>query len=94
MKKKLLISGIAEAVAALRAANVETFESCDGSTGHSYPEPTVRFHGDRSEGYRALAVAIQSGLRVTALRRTWPILDCELTGPCWEMTFVLTTGQD
>lgn len=79
--------GIRNAVLALRAANIETFESCDGSEGHSYPEPTVRFHGDRTEGFRALAAALQAGLRVAELRRTWPVHDGEPTGPYWELTF-------
>jgi hypothetical protein len=55
----------------------------------------VRFHGERSEGFRALAAALQVGLKVSALRRVWPILDGEPTGPWWELTFVLpgpTTG--
>jgi hypothetical protein len=69
--------GISEAVTILRAAGVETFESCQGGQGHAYPEPTVRFHGERPEGFRALGVALQNGLRVAALRRVWPILDNE-----------------
>jgi hypothetical protein len=52
--------GIAAAVVALSAAGVETFESCEGGSGHAYPEPTVRFHGDRAEGLRALAVAMRA----------------------------------
>lgn len=79
-------------VLALRACGVETFESCQGGDGHAYTEPTVRFHGDRSEGFRALAVAIRAGLPVFSLRRIWPILDGEPTGPWWEMTFVLAEG--
>jgi hypothetical protein len=84
--------GIAGAVRVLIDANIETFESCEGGPGHAYPEPTVRFHGDQAEGFRALAAAIRGGLRVTALRRTWPVLDREPTGPWWELTF--TTGQE
>ncbi len=76
-------------VASLRAEGVETFESCQGGAGHAYPEPTVRFFGDRVEGYRALAVAMRLNLTVTALRRTWPIVEGEPTGPWWEMTFSL-----
>lgn len=68
-----LDKGIADAVVALRAAGIETFESCEGGDGHSYSEPTIRFHGSRAEGFRALAAALQRGLRVVALRRTWPI---------------------
>jgi hypothetical protein len=79
--------GIKHAVEMLRAGGIETFESCQGGEGHCYPEPTVRFHGDRSEGMRALAVALRASLRVSALRRTWPIIDGEPTGPHWEMTF-------
>jgi hypothetical protein len=79
--------GIAPYVTVLRAAGIETFESCQGGEEHSYPEPTIRFHGDRSEGFRALAVALQHDLPVGDLRRTWPILDEEPTGPHWEMTF-------
>lgn len=80
-------AGIKPLVDALLAEGVETFESCQGGPGHAYPEPTIRFHGDRSEGLRALALAQQKGLPVTALRRTWPVIDGEPTGPWWEMTF-------
>jgi hypothetical protein len=90
--------GIKDAVETLCAANVETFESCEGGPGHAYPEPTVRFHGNKAEGLRALAVALNAQLPVMALRRVWPILDREPTGPYWELTFrgdaVLTaTGE-
>ncbi len=81
-----LDAGIAEAVTVLRAAGVETFESCEGGLGHAYPEPTVRFFGDQAEGFRALAAAMGGGLRISALRRTWPVLDSEPTGPWWELT--------
>lgn len=84
-----LDAGIATAVAALRSASVETFESCEGGLGHAYPEPTVRFHGNRSEGFRALAAALQAGLPVAGLRRVWPVNEGEPTGPWWELTFQL-----
>lgn len=80
---------IAPVVIALRLAGVETFESCEGGVGHAYPEPTVRFHGNQPEGFRALAAAMEAGLKVAALRRVWPILDKEPTGPWWEMTFTM-----
>lgn len=86
--------GIAYAVEVLRAADVETFESCEGGPGHAYAEPTVRFHGDRSEGYRALAVVVRAGLPVSELRRTWPISDGEPTGPWWEVTFLPAPPTD
>lgn len=89
-----LDAGIAKAVRILRAAGVETFESCEGGPGHSYPEPTIRFHGDAPEGFRALAAAMKEGFPVAELRRVWPIQDEEPTGPWWEITFVTapTTG--
>ena len=83
-----LDSGISKEVFALRESGVETFESCEGGKGHAFLEPTVRFHGNRAEGLRAFAVVLQSGLRPSELRRVWTVLDGELTGPCWELTFV------
>lgn len=82
--------GIEPAVLALRAQGVETFESCEGGEGHCYPEPTVRFHGEFSEGFRAFSIALQAGLTVTGLRRVWPVQDREPTGPWWELTFAPT----
>lgn len=85
---KHLDEGIATQVLALREHGVETIESCEGGPGHAFPDPTVRFAGGTAEGYRALSVALQCGLRVAELRRVWSILDNELTGPYWELTFV------
>lgn len=79
--------GIAREVRVLWENGVETFESCQGGRGHPFTEPTVRFHGDQSEGLRALAVAIQNGLGVTTLRRYYNIICGEAIGPYWEMTF-------
>jgi hypothetical protein len=80
--------GIRDAVGQLRAAGVETFESCEGGEGHAYPEPTVRFHGDRSEGFRALAAVMgKYDLQVVALRRVWQVSDGEPAGPYWEIAF-------
>lgn len=86
-----LDAGICNIVEALQGAGVETFESCEGGPGHAYPEPTVRFHGDQAEGFNALAAAMRSGLRVAELRRVWPLLDGEPTGPWWELTFHATS---
>lgn len=85
-----LDAGIRAAVVALRRGGVETFESCQGGGGHTFPEPTIRFFGGQPEGYRALAVAMKAGLPVAELRRVWPVLDGEPTGPWWELTFVPT----
>src|SRR5208337_2020781 len=68
---------------------IETFESCDGGPRHAYPEPTVCFHGQQSEGFKALAIALQHGVRVSELRRYYSIQDGEPVGPKWAMTFVL-----
>ena len=82
-----LDAGIARAVQVLALGGIETFESCQGGAGHAYPEPTVRFHGDHSEGWRALAVALQAGLPVRGLRRIWDVIDAQPTGPHWELVF-------
>ncbi len=85
--------GIADAVRILHSAGVETFESCQGGDGHAYPEPTVRFHGDQSEGFRALGIAMQAGLAVAYLRRMWSINDNEPTGPYWEIVLAPATTR-
>ena len=82
--------GIAKPVKILNQFGIETFESCEGGEGHCYPEPTVRLHGDKFEGFKAFAIAKQHGLPVACLRRIWTMRDDEPTGPWWEMTFVPT----
>lgn len=82
-----LDAGIAPYVDILDAAGIETFESCEGGAGHSFAEPAVRFHGERSEGFRALAIALSFGLPVGSLRRYWYVYDGEPCGPKWELTF-------
>src|SRR5436309_827030 len=77
---------ISYAVKILHDAGIETYESCDGSEGHAFPEPTIRFYGDSAEGYRAVGIALQLGLPVFTLRRFWCVISGELTGPRWEMT--------
>jgi hypothetical protein len=83
---------IAPYVKALRERGIETFESCQGGAGHSFPEPTIRFHGERDEGFRALALALQLALPVSDLRRVWSIEDGEPVGPDWELTFYPVTS--
>lgn len=82
-----LDAGIRDIVLTLLANGVETFESCEGGSGHSFPEPTVRFEGSSSEGLRALAIALENRLPVSELRRTWGIIDGVIHGPWWVMTF-------
>lgn len=79
--------GIAPFVDALDAAGIETFESCQGGGGHAFPEPTIRFYGNKGEGFRALALAITFDLPVSELRRYWQIVNGEPEGPHWELTF-------
>jgi hypothetical protein len=83
--------GIRDAVLLLRSEGVETFESCEGGDGHAFPEPTIRFHGDAWAGYRAFAVAMQHQLPVAHLRRVYDVVEAQLEGPWWEITF-RTTG--
>ena len=85
--------GIKREVKILRANGIETFESCQGGHGHAYPEPTIRFHGHNPQGFRALAIALEYDLRPACLRRIWPIIEGEPTGPYWEMTFVRKPGN-
>ncbi len=82
-----LDAGIRTMVQILREYGIETFESCQGGEGHTFPEPTVRFYGSRGEGFRAFAAARERGLSVYAIKRVWDIEDEEPTGPCWELTF-------
>lgn len=80
--------GIRKAVMQLQACGIETFESCEGGEGHSFPEPTVRFHGTPEAGWRAMGICLAYGLPILSLRRVWHMLDHnEPTGPYWEITF-------
>ena len=82
-----LDEGIREAVMLLRKHGIETFASCEGGAGHPYLETTIRFHGERSEGLRALGIAMQHNLPVRTLSRVWRLLDGEPSRPIWELTF-------
>lgn len=79
--------GIAHFVALLRSQGIETNESCQGGPGHTYPEPTIAFHGDTGEGPRAFAAAVTFGLPAFELRRIWTVVDNMLIGPQWQLTF-------
>jgi hypothetical protein len=83
-----LDAGIRRAVQVLIDAGIETFESCEGGPGHSYPEPAVRFHGGPGDGWAALGACLELNLRPTDLRRIWYVLDyTDVTGPYWEIVF-------
>lgn len=90
MKKKViknLDKGITKYVEILRAEGIETYESCEGGRGHSYPEPTICFHGQIQEGFRALAIALENGLPVSEIRQFWSIEDKQPVGPDWAIIF-------
>jgi hypothetical protein len=90
---KHLDKGIERAVLLLNEHGIHTVESCEGGPGHAFPEPTVVFTGGKAEGYRALSVAFNYGLAVMQLRRVWPVIDYEPTGPYWELTFFDETAR-
>lgn len=80
--------GIRPYVIALRDGGVETFESCEGGEGHPFPQPTIRFFGPLSAGFRAYGVAVERRLPVASLALEYPVDDHGmLTGPWWRMTF-------
>ncbi len=84
--------GIRETVRILRQQGVETTESCDGTRGHSYPEPTVCFDGGYEAGFRALAMCYAHGLKIQELRRCWKITAGEPVGPEWQLVFFHPEG--
>ncbi len=87
--------GIERAVRLLQEHGVETYESCEGGPGHSYPEPTIGFHGGPAAGWRALEVCLTFALPISELRRVWTILDHhEPTGPHWEVVFRRKINSD
>ena len=51
-----LDKGIEKPMRVLHDASVETYESCEGGPGHSYPEPTI---------LRLLTLSIQGGTTLT-----------------------------
>src|ERR1039457_6544820 len=65
-------AGIRQAVKRMQEAGIETFESCEGGAGHSYPEPTVAFHGGPEAGWRALSVCLTYALPVQSIQATTP----------------------
>lgn len=89
-----LDKGIERAVLALRAAGLHTIESCEGGPGHAFPEPTVSFRGDLREGLKAVAAALEAGLKVWQLRRVWRMNAGELEGPWWDLVLIPTTERD
>lgn len=82
--------GIRRYVLILRSGGIETFESCEGGSGHAFPDPTIKFHGNAWEGFKAISVAMSHGLPVLSVRLVWDVYDGMPHGPWWEMTFRTT----
>ena len=80
-------AGIRRYVLILRQGGIETFESCQGGPDHAFPDPTIKFHGNAGEGFKALAIAMTYDLPVLSVRLTWDFYDGMPHGPWWEMTF-------
>ena len=78
---------VREAVKVLREEGVDTFASCQGGEGHAYKVPTIRFEGGREEGFRAYVICTKHGFEVDEIKRTWEVIDGEVSGPFWELTF-------
>ena len=84
---RLVDKGIAREVRILWENGVSTTQSCEGGKGHPFPEPTISFGGNYSDGFVALGIALQHGLAISELRRVWTIDAGEFVGPEWQMTF-------
>jgi hypothetical protein len=85
--------GIRRAVLILRSGGIETFESCQGGPGHSFPDPTVKFHGGAWAGYRAFAIAMEHGLPVLRMQYVYGVAGSQLEGPWWELVFHTNGGS-
>ena len=84
-----LDAGVREYVRILRENGIHTVESCEGGEGHYSDLPWVSFQpgGDFPTGLRAVAIAIDHGLPVWQLQRTWTLKQECISGPDWELTF-------
>ena len=81
-------------VSALLRNGIQTYESCQSGQGHVYTQPAVRFHGSYCDGLKALGIMLDCGFRVMELRRVWSMVDNELHGPTWELTFHLPNTME
>lgn len=69
----------------LQDNDIETFESCQGGTGHVFHYPTIRFHGGAGEGPRAFGILTSHGFQCAAVGRYWDVLGDVMHGPYWEI---------
>ena len=77
--------GIKDYVETLAAAGVETFESCEGGESHTFPVPTIRFHGQRGEDSVPSPWPYNTPTRCRTCAGCGP--SSEPVGPNWELTF-------
>ncbi len=77
--------GIKEVVLILRSEGVETVESCEGGEGHPYKEPTIIFHGNPYEGFRAYTIVKNHGYLIDSLAYEYIESDGWLKGPYWRL---------
>ncbi len=81
----VLDDGIRRLVRMLRYHGVETLQSCEGGTGHAYPEPTVDFAGDEGAGLYALGITLSMGFKVQCLNRHYTVSHGEITETYWQI---------
>jgi hypothetical protein len=79
--------GIVRAVRVLRESGLRTIESCQGGSGHSYPEPTIEFEATRAGGWHALSVLMDFGFPIKRIGQMWSMTEGVPTGPVWHVTF-------
>jgi len=80
-----LDKGIERLVRTLRYHGIETVQSCEGGEGHSFIEPTVRFLGEKGDGFIALGLALSLGFPVKCVRKVWDVQNGEPTEQFWEI---------
>lgn len=76
---------IAFPVQVLRENGIDTFESCQGGDGHCFKYPSIRFFGDKTEGYKAFDILAKHGFIVCYLQRYWSITNNEIGAPYWQL---------
>ena len=89
-----LDKGIERVVRMLRYHGVETVQSCEGGEGHAFIEPTVRFIGEKGEGFRVLGIALSMGFPVKCVRKVWDVENGEPTEICWELILTKKLRSD
>lgn len=84
-----LDSGICFPVKVLHAYGIETCQSCEGGSGHSYPEPTVDLLGSPRErpGFAALHYLEAYGLEVASVSQVWNVAQGLIHETVWRIVF-------